>query len=314
MKKLISKLVLLCVVVVSLTGCTPQNTNRTDSKIKVIATLFPQYDFAKNIAGDKIDIKLLLPPGTESHTYEPTPSDILNIASARLFLYTGEYMEPWAEKIISGISSDDFKVIDVSNGISLMKEEHHHDDDDDDEHEEHNHEYDPHIWLDPTLAMKMVDNIKTALCEVDPENSSFYEQNSINYKNKLSALDESFKSVVETGKRNQVVFGGRFAHLYFIKRYNLEYQSAFDSCSTEMEPSVKKVTQIIDFIKENDIPCVYYEELSEPKIATFISEQTGAKALKFSTVHNLSKDQIENGTSYLDVMTENLENLKIGLN
>ena len=120
--------------------------------------------------------------------------------------------------------------------------------------------------------------------------------------------------MVDTSKRNTAVFAGRFAHLYFIKRYNLEYISAFDSCSTEAEPSVKKVSKIIDFIRKNNIPAVYYEEFSEPKIANSIAEQTGVKTLKFTTLHNVTKEQLENGTTFIDLMRENLENLRQGLN
>lgn len=305
---------ILCCCLIFFSGCGYQEDELpTDGQIKIVATLFPQYDFAKNIAKEKANVQLLLPPGTESHTYEPTPSDIINISSSNLFLYTGKYMEPWSDKILSSIDSKDLKVTDVSKNVDLLKESHAHSEEDHDG-EVHTHTYDPHIWLDPTLASQMVDNIRDSLCEIDPENKSFYMKNSDEYKKKLLDLDNNIKSVVENSKRKQIVFGGRFAHLYFVKRYGLEYESAFDSCSTEMEPSVKKIAHIVDFIKQNNIPCVYYEELSEPKVATSIANQTGVKTLKFSTAHNLSKEQIEKGTSYLDVMNENLENLKFGLN
>lgn len=278
--------------------------------MSVIATLFPQYDFAKQIAGDKIEVSLLLPPGTESHTFDPSPADILKISNSDVFIFTGKEMEPWADKIISSVKVENLTVCDASNGIDLLKFEHKH------YNKEHHHEYnaDPHIWLDPILASKMVDNITLTFCQKDPKNTDYYKNNAEIYKNKLLELDTEFKNMINASKRKSIVFAGRFAHLYFIKHYGLEYISAFDSCSTEAEPSVKKVAKIIDFIGKNNIPIIYYEEISEPKVANSIAEQTGTKTLKFSTVHNVTKKQLENNVTYIDLMRENLENLRQGLN
>lgn len=327
---------IISLAIFTLSGCkTSESEASTSNKITVVATLFPQYDFAKHIAGDKAEISLLLPPGTESHTYDPTPADILKISNSDIFLYTGKEMEPWADKIVSSVQNKNLLVTDSSYGINLMKSEHHyhHDDEHDgcqdchdhhhqNEHHDcngchghhHEHNFDPHIWLDPTLAVQMVDNIVQAFCEKDPQNSEFYKNNAQNYKNKLSELDTEFKNMINASNRRSIVFAGRFAHLYFIKHYGLEYISAFDSCSTEAEPSVKKVSKILDFINKNNVPAVYYEEFSEPKIANSIAEQTGVKTLKFSTLHNVTKEQLESGVSYVSLMRENLENLRQGLN
>lgn len=308
----ISSAILLIILVC--TGCSFRQSESAVDKISVTASLFPQYDFAKQIAGDKADVSLLLPPGSESHTYDPSPADILRISNSDIFLYTGKEMEPWAEKIISSVQNDKVLVADVSNGINLIESIHRHHNHHNDHHNGHEHNFDPHIWLDLTLAAKIVDNISSAFCDKDPENADYYKSNAENLKRDLSELDIELKNMVDTSKRNTVVFAGRFAHLYFIKRYNLEYISAFDSCSTEAEPSVKKVSKIIDFIHKNNIPAVYYEEFSEPKIANSIAEQTGVKTLKFTTLHNVTKEQLENGTTFIDLMRENLENLRQGLN
>lgn len=316
-KKLLTIFTIMSMAIFIFSGCSSNNTNKKDNKIKVLATLFPQYDFVKQIAKDKVDVTLLLPPGTESHTYDPTTKDIMNINSSDIFLYTGKYMESWADKLISGLDNKNLLIKDLSEGINLLKEDHH----DEEESEEHKHEpehhvhgYDPHFWLDPTLAAKMVDNIQNALCEKDPSNKDFYIKNAEEYKEKLYALDKDIFDVVNNSKRKDVVFAGRFAHLYFIKRYGLKYIAAFDTCSSESEPSIKRVTEIINFIKNNNIPVIYYEELSEPKVANSISEQCRTTSLKFGTVHNISKEQLDSGIAYLDLMKENLENLKQGLN
>jgi len=320
MKKILN-VILVALLASALFGCTQnQNTPNVikdeliNKKIKVVTTLFPQYDFARQIAGDKAEIVLLLPPGAESHSFEPTPSDIISINKADVFIYTGKYMEPW----------------DASSGITLVKEEHdydhdeHHDgelDEDEHEHEEevhggdgHNHEYDPHIWTSPVIAIKMVDNIASSLCYADPENASYYKANAESYKMRLGLLNDEFSEIVASGMRNKIYFGGRFALHYFVEEYGLEYESAYDNCSSETEPSARDMAHIIDEIKENNIPVIYYEELTDPKVSRNISEDTGAEMMLFHSCHNLSKKDFDSGATHLDLMKQNVENLRKGLN
>ena len=297
----------------NLSGCT--SSNSTNGKIKIVATLFPQYDFARQIVKNKADVTLLLPPGSEAHSFDPSANDMLNISNSDIFLYTGKYMEPWADRLISGINDKSLIIKDLSQNIPLIKNDYEssHDEQSENEHE-HEHEYDPHFWLDPTLASLMVDNILDALCQKDPDNSEFYKSNATDYKSKLKNLDNDFFNVIKNAKRNTIVFAGKFAHLYFVKRYNLNYEAALKNCSSQTEPSLQKLTYIINFIKNNHIPVVYYEELSLSSTAKSICDNTNVKALKFSTIHNLSKEQFDNEVTYLDLMKENLENLKVGLN
>lgn len=314
MKKHIKFLSVIILIAVTLSGCSYNTeTKSSNGKIKIIASLFPQYDFAKQIAKDKAEVTLLLPPGTESHTFDPTPADIMKISNSDVFLYTGKYMEPWVEKLISGIDNKNLNIVDTSIDIDLIENEHHHEDEKIEEHEDHG-KYDPHIWLDPVLAGKMVDNILVALCKQDPENADFYRKNANEYKQKLSLLDSDIKNEIENAKRKTIVFASRFACGYFIKRYNLTYKSVISGCSAESEPSVKKIASVLNFIKENNIPIVYYEELTTPKIAESICNSAKVKALRFSTCHNLSRNDFDNGVTYIDMMRENLENLKMGLN
>lgn len=279
------------------------------SKIDVIATLFPQYDFVKQIGKYKVNVTLLLPPAVESHVYEPKPSDIIKISNSDMFIYTGKDMEPWASTIAESI--DNINIIDVSENIQLSKEEHEHEEEE--EHEEQ-HEYDPHIWLNPDNAKIMIDNIVEGLCELDPDSSDFYKQNAEEYKEKISKLDKDIQTVVDNAKRNKLVFGGRFAFAYFIEKYNLEYIGAYDSCSTETEPSVAVIANVIQEVKKNNIPVIFYEEFSAHAVADSIANQTGATTLLFHSVHNVSKEDLENEVTYLDVMSQNLDNLKIALN
>ncbi|MCL2772338.1 MAG: zinc ABC transporter substrate-binding protein [Oscillospiraceae bacterium] len=298
-------------MILSLTSCNTADaaTNNTGSKLKIVATLFPQYDFCKQIVKDKADVTLLLPPGVESHSFDPKPSDIVNIYNSDLFVYTGDNMEPWAATIIKSIPdlraiNNRPYVVNCSKNIDLLKD----DDGDPDEGG-----YDPHIWLDPTLCERMVDNIVAGLCERDSTNADFYKSNAEDYKNLLEKYDSDMSDVVKNAKRDTLVFGGRFAYMYFLNHFGLKYETAYDSCSSTAEPSVEKIASVIDYIKLNNTPCIYYEELSDPKVATSISEATGAECLLFSTAHNITKDQYDSGVTFLDIMYANLENVKKGL-
>ena len=312
MKKVQAFLIAAVLLLSLLTGCStgpkediPAAERAKSDKTQVVATLFPQYDFARQIAGDKAEVTLLLPPGVESHSYEPTPSDVIKIGQSDLFIYTGKYMEPWSGKIIDGLadSGSNSYVLDVSSGVKLDKS-----DDDDAEHP-----YDPHIWTDPLIAKQMVTGIRDALCRTDPDNADYYKENAAKYSGELDELDSEFRAIVNSGKRNEIVFGSRFALYYFAKQYGLSYKAAFDSCSSETEPSARTVAGLIKEIKDKKIPVIYYAEIEDPKVAKSMSAETGAKLLLFHSCHNVTKEELESGATYLSLMKQNAENLKEGL-
>lgn len=302
-----------------------QVSRKDSTKINIVATLFPQYDFARAIAGDKADVVLLMPPGVEAHSFEPTPSDIISINNSDLFLYTGKYMEVWSDRIIQGMDKSKSVVVDVSEGIDLVKtedieaeHEHEHEDlaeNDEEEGEEHEHEhvYDPHIWTSPVIAKAMVNNILNAICRIDPDNAEYYSDNAEKYLGELDQLDKEFRDIVKQGKRNELIFGSRFALYYFAHEYGLDYEAAFDSCSTETEPSAKTVAHLIEEIKEEKIPVIYYAEIAEPKVAKSISEETGAEMLLFHSCHNVTREEMKQGATYLSLMRQNADNLREGL-
>lgn len=318
-------------LLVILTGCQSDSTIENQSeKLQIITTLFPQYDFARVIAGDKAEVTLLLPPGMEAHSYEPTPADMIKINKADLFIYTGESMEQWAHTMIESIDSNSVYVLDVSNDVSLLApnqteacEDHEHDHDEEDGHShdeenEHSHDeedghyhaYDPHIWTSPKNAMIMVNNILDVLCEIDPENAAYYQENATNYLSELEQLDAEFKEVVDQAKRTTIYHAGRFAMQYLTNEYGIDYVSA----PFEAEPSAALVAQMISDIKEQQIPVIYHEELVDPKIAQMISDETGAQTLLLHSCHNVSKEDFNQGVTYLSLMKQNVENLRMGLN
>lgn len=335
MRKFKGLVFVLMSFVILLVGCdTDSKMGSVSDKLQIVTTLFPQYDFARVIGGDKVDVTLLLPAGMESHSYEPTPADIIKINKADLFIYTGELMEQWAHSIIESVDSNEVYVLDVSKNVPLLapnstvEDNHDHEDEDHDHEDEnhnhdaeveaghnhsegdgHNHTYDPHIWTSPKNAMIMVNNILEALCEVDPENADYYKDNANTYLAELEELDHELEDVVANAKRDTIYHGGRFAMQYLTNQYGIHYVSA----PFEAEPSAALVAQMIKEIKEQNIPVIYYEELVDPKISQMISDETGAKMLLLHSCHNVSKEDFNNGVTYLSLMKQNVENLKVGL-
>lgn len=304
-KKLLS-LVLIVFLLIPMVACASKGSD--NGKLKIVVSLFPHYDFARQIVGDKAEVTLLLPPGTESHTYDPSTIDIYNITNSDIFIYTGENMEAWAERVISSLDENGPTIVDVSNKIELLKnEEHSHND------EEHEHVYDPHIWLNPLYAGKMVDTILDAVCKADPDNAEYYKANAQNYRKELVKLDSDIANAIKIANGDTLVFGGRFAYIYFFERYGLNYKTAYKTCSTETEPSLTTIYEISQYIKDNGISYVFKEELSEGKVANSISEQTGAEVLTFSTAHNVTKSEFDSGITYIDIMRSNLEAIKKAL-
>jgi zinc transport system substrate-binding protein len=309
----------------------------TAQKIQIITTLFPLYDFAKNIGQDKVEVVLLLPPGVEPHSFEPKPDDVVRINKADLFIYTGKHMEPWAVDILKGLDNKNLVVVDSSQGISLMEEkgeqEHQHGEEhskkeipihdeahkhlDKEEHEHrhkegHHHEMDPHFWLDFVNAQKMVDHILEGLVKKDPIHKELYSKNAEQYKSKLNDLDQKFKETLSRCKTKVFVHAGHFAFGYLSKRYGLEYVSAY-GFSPDAEPSPKRLVELTKTMKKLGLRHIYYEELITPRVAEVISKETGAKLLMLHGAHNLTKDEFEKGDTFISLMEGNLKNLEVGL-
>lgn len=293
-----------------------QKPKNDSQKITVVTTLFPLYDFAKNIGQDKVEVSLLLPPGVEPHAFEPKPSDIVKINESDLFVYTGKFMEPWAEDVLKGISGKDVKNVDASIGIKLMKTEEREDEHVNGHEEEgigHEHSgVDPHIWLDFDNSKIMIDNIARTMLEKDPANASFYQRNADDYKNKLVQLDNKFKLTLAKCESEEIVYGGHYAFGYMGEKYGLIYESAY-GISPDSEPSAQDLVKLVEQIKKEKIEFVFSEELLSSKVAETLANETGASILLLNPAGNLSKEDFENNKTFLLIMEENLANLKIGL-
>lgn len=298
---------------------TDELLEENDDNVEIIATLFPQYDFAKHIVGDKATVKLLIKSGVETHNFEPTQKDMININNSDLFLYTGEELEPWTAEISKTITSD-LKFVNVSKNIDLIdihefEEKYENEniikDNHDEEHEEE-HSRDAHIWLNPKNAVIMIDNILEEIIIIDKENEEFYRKNAEEYKKEILKLDEKIEEIVENAEMNELAFGGEFAYSYFISRYNLNFVSVYTNCGHGEDPSIARVKSVIDYINKNNIPIVFYEELSEGTVAKMIAEETNTKPLVLYTIHNANTEG-ENPDTYVSLMEKNLENLKKAL-
>lgn len=316
----ISFLILIIVMVVIVSVFRTDTTIKEPNKMQIIATLFPQYDFAKHIVGDKANVKLLLNSGVETHNYEPTAKDMITILDdSDIFLYTGTMLEPWTESIVKNLEETSCDVVDISKGISLITIEEFEEQHLNSEivNEEHNHEehhdeeiYDGHIWLSPTNSLIMINNILENICEIDPENADYYRENAEKYKNQILEIDNEFRQLIESSERKEIAVGGEFAYSYLVEEYGINFVSVYTNCGEGEDPSIAKVKSVIDYINNHNIPVVYYEELSEGTVAKMIAEETEAEPLVLYSIHNADPQK----DTYVSLMRTNLENLRKGLN
>lgn len=304
---LILVLVLSVSFVFALYGCNNANENMGDEsgKIKIVTTIFPYYDFARNIAGDKAEVKMLLSPGNEPHSYDPSPSDIVAIENCDIFIYNGGESDEWVDGVLESLQNSDLRVLKMMDYVDALNEQ------------ETDHtsgeELDEHIWTSIRNAQKLSKIISETLQDIDAQNSDYYSDNELIYTQLLSNIDSQFESIVENSSRKTVVFGDRFPFLYFVSDYGLNYECAFPGCSSETEPSIATVRRLIDFVKDESIPVVFYLEFSNGKTADLIAEDTGAKTLEFCSCHNVTKEQFESGISYIALMQQNAKNLEEAL-
>lgn len=313
-----TKIIIILIVIIGISLGIILGVNKakeSNEKVSIITTNFPAYDFARAVAGDKADIKMLVKPGAETHEFEPTPQDIIDIKNSALFVYTGGESDEWIEGILEDIDINKTKLVKMMDAVEVVEEEtvegmehesHH-------EHEEEA-KYDEHVWTSPKNAIKIVDAIKDELSKISPKNETLFADNSKIYIDKLSELDQKFQDIIKAGNRKTIVFGDRFPLRYFVDEYNLDYYAAFPGCSDQTEASSKTVAFLVDKIKNERIPVVFKIEMSSGKLAETISNETGAKVLEFQSAHNISSDKFNAGVTYVDLMERNLSALKEALN
>jgi len=288
-----------------------------DQKMNIITTIFPIYDFARTVAGDHADVSMLLPPGAESHTYEPTPRDILKIQNADLFIYIGGESDMWVDQILSSLGDKKPRTLVLIHSVNALPEEvvpGMQAEEESPTSGEAEVVYDEHIWTSPLNAIKMVDAITVALSELDPAHAADFENNRAALDQKFQELDQTFRDIKTAKRRKTIIVGDRFPFRYLTEEYGLEYYAAFPGCSAEVEPSASTVAFLIEKVKAEKIPIVFYIEFSTHKIADAIADATGAKTMLLHSAHNVSQEDIDSGITYLNIMSENAEKLREALN
>ncbi len=318
MKKIWMLALGLIAMLALLVGCGSAKT-ADSAKMKVVTTVYPVYDLAKHVGGDKIDLHLLVPPGAEPHDWEPTANDLKEIGTAKVFLYSGAGLEP-TDKLLAKDVTRDAAVVEVSKGLELLPE--HHDEDGDEDHDHHNHdadekhehhhhgEFDPHVWLDPMNVAKEVDTVVAAFSAADPANKAYYEDNGKKYKEELTKLDQDFqKALKDVPNRNLVV--SHEAYGYLAHRYGFE-QLGILGIDADAEPTPEQMAKIVEFVRAHNVKTIYSEELISPKLADAIAKESGAKVTVLNPIEGLTKEQMDKDYDYIKLQRENLATLVKG--
>ena len=321
-----NKRAFLCMILallLLLSACGQSVEEDTDpDQLTVVATVFPAYDFARAVGGDLADVQLLLPPGTESHSYEPTPADILVVQDCDLFIYLGGESDTWVETILESVElrGQTLRMVDC---VPLLEEETVEGMESYEEGHDHDHDeapglgevvgYDEHVWTSPKNAALITRAVGDKLAELDPANADTYAANSADYAAQIEDLDREFADFFAGVEDRTMVFGDRFPLRYFAEEFNIDYYAAFPGCSTQTEPSAATIAFLTDKVREEQIPTVWYIEFSNHLVADSIAESAGVKTAMFHTCHNVSADDLAAGATYVSLMEQNLETLRENL-
>jgi zinc transport system substrate-binding protein len=287
----------------------------------VVATIFPPWDFVRAIAGisgdggaaeSGVELTMLLKPGSESHSYEPSPQDIIAIQNCDVFIYVGGESDEWVDRVLDSMDTSRMKIISLMDCVEVVEEEIV-EGMEEEEEEEEGPAYDEHVWTSPRNASLIVQKISGALCEADPNRAALYQANTAAYQKELDALDGTFREITGGAARRTLIFGDRFPFRYFTDAYGLDYYAAFPGCSTETECSAATLAFLINKVKAEKIPVVFHIEFSNGKIADAVAEGSGAEKRLLHSVHNVSRDELASGASYLGLMKQNAETLRATL-
>lgn len=269
-------------------------------KVAVAASFYPMYEFARQVGGERADVRNLTPAGAEPHDYELTPKDIIAVNASKMLVYNGAGLEPWAQKILPQLPKG-VVVVNAAEGIRIVQGT----------TGEYQGKPDPHIWMDPALAQKQVDNVLAGYIRVDPEGKAVYEANAAKFKRELTALHERFQRALSPCKK-KIFITNHAAFGYFAARYGLT-QIGIAGLAPDAEPSAAKVRELVRLARQNDIRVIYYESLVSPRVAAAVAREIGARTLVFDPLEGLSDEDLAQGKNYLSVMGQNLRNLMQGL-
>ena len=302
MRKIISVAIILGSFLI-LSGC---NNTIDNGKKNIVTTIFPIYDIVRAITNDTVNIDLMISPGQDIHSYDPSTDDIINVKKSDLFIYIGDNMETWVQDLTKNES--DMFILEIAHDerIKLSSLEHH-------EHHDHDHNVDMHIWTNPYYVLIMVELISNALIEINPSYKEMYENNALEYTKELNKIIEDINKIVNNKKRDTLYFGAPFAFYYFTTAFGLEHRTVYDTCSIEVEPTIDKILEVNKEIIDNNIPVVYTKELLNDNIARKLIEGSNAKLIVLHSGHNVSSSDFKKGITFLEIWHNNIEALKEGL-
>lgn len=332
MKKNILCMISALAVMLSFWGCGSPRNLKKDDRLKVVATVFAEYDFLRQIGGDAINLSMLMLPGADIHTFDPTPKDMKTVQDADMFVTVGGESDAWADTIIESVDNEGLECVrlmdlvdqvveeEIVEGMEVQDhddEEHQEDADDHGDEDAGSHEeekeFDEHVWTSPQNAMQIVERLCDKLSRLDEKNAGLYQNNAERYLKKLEKLDQKFTKVVSSSKRREIVVADRFPFRYFADAYGLKYYAAYPGCSTQTGASVETIAFLIDKVKEDKIPVVFHMELSSELMCNTICDETGAKKAQLNAVHNISKRNFDRGIGYLELMEKNVDVLREAL-
>lgn len=286
--------------------CSCGEVERSTGKISVVTTIFPYYDFARSVSKGTCDVDMLLKPGSDVHSFEPTPSDILKIRNADLFIYNGGESDEWVDSILESLGDTDkpvvMKMTDYVKPLTEMDADHHAED-----------EEDEHIWTSLDNAKTLVSKISDEVSKLDSKNKSIYHRNGLDYIEKISKVQSEIENTVNSSKRKKIVVGDRFPLLYFATEFSLDWECAFPGCSTETEPSLDRLSKLTDTIEKDKIKTILKLEMSENKVADTLADETNTKVRTFYSAESVSKEDFANNVTYVDLMERNNNALKEAL-
>ena len=286
--------------------CSCGEVERSTGKTSVVTTIFPYYDYARSVSKGTCDVDMLLKPGSDVHSFEPTPSDILKIRNADLFIYNGGESDEWVDSILESLGDTDkpvvMKMTDYVKPLTEMDADHHAED-----------EEDEHIWTSLDNAKTLVSKISDEVSKLDSKNKSIYHRNGLDYIEKISKVQSEIENTVNSSESKKIVVGDRFPLLYFATEFSLDWECAFPGCSTETEPSLDRLSKLTDTIEKDKIKTILKLEMSENKVADTLADETNTKVRTFYSAESVSKEDFANNITYVDLMERNNNALKEAL-
>lgn len=286
--------------------CSCGEVERSTGKTSVVTTIFPYYDFARSVSKGTCDVDMLLKPGSDVHSFEPTPSDILKIRNADLFIYNGGESDEWVDSILESLGDTDkpvvMKMTDYVKPLTEMDADHHAED-----------EEDEHIWTSLDNAKTLVSKISDEVSKLDQKHKTVYNKNGLDYIEKISKVQSEIENTVSSSESKKIVVGDRFPLLYFATEFSLDWECAFPGCSTETEPSLDRLSKLTDTIEKDKIKTILKLEMSENKVADTLADETNTKVRTFYSAESVSKEDFANNITYVDLMERNNNALKEAL-